>query len=128
MKITKKILVIGVLLLFILSLAGCANTAKVKEELCGEWGYTVQSINGPCYQIYTFDDDGTYEAVWINQNAPSKSSESEGTYKITGSKIILTEDNGELDTNIEYTFVNGKLNLVDKHSDNSGNRELLKLD
>lgn len=128
MKKLKQFISLMVVAVLIISLVGCANTSKVKEQLCGPWGYEVESINGKCYQFYIFSSDNTYQSVWENVNAPSKNSESKGEYKIEKDKIILTKDDGNLDSVIEYSFEDDKLTLIDKHSDNSGNRELIYIE
>ena len=128
MKTIKKIIFLALAVLMLVSVTGCGNEKEVKEKLCGEWGYIVDSINGPCYKIYTFKSDDTFESEWINENVPSKSSSDEGTYEIDGSKIVLTNKDGDIETVIEYTLENETLELVDKYSDNSGNRELIRID
>lgn len=101
---------------------------KLEENLIGGWGYQVNSIDGPCYQFYVFSADYTYQSVWDNENAPSKSSEVKGTYEIKDSEIILTDNSGATDTIIKYSYINGALQLIDTHSDGSGNRLLIKLE
>lgn len=121
MRKFKSIALVLVLALFAVVAIGCANTEKVKEELCGGWGYYVSSIDGPCYKIYVFSDDDTYESLWENENAPSKNSYSSGTYKITNSKIILTEEDGDKNE-LEYTFEDDELSIAD------GSHDLIKIE
>ena len=101
---------------------------KLEENLFGGWGYQIISIDGPCYQFYIFSADYTYQDIWENQNAPSKSSEGKGTYEVNDSEIILTDDSGKTETIIKYSYVNGVLQLINTYSDGSGNRPLIKLD
>jgi len=125
----KYRLVITLVMVTMLTLAatGCGKTDEMTKQLCGQWGYVVDSIDGECYQIYKFHKNGTYKSIWDNKNASWKSAEDEGTYVINTEEIILTDDEGELDSVIEYDFEGGVLTMVDRHSDGSGYRILTKL-
>ena len=125
-RILRMLSLMLLISLVMLVAVGCGEEGKVKENLRGRWYYVVYSIDGPCYQIYEFDSDGTYESSWENINAPYKNSYSEGTYEIKDGKITLTEDDGSVESIIEYTLDDDNLELVDKHSDGSGSRELSK--
>ena len=126
MKRFKEIsMIIIVLILTLTSTAGCSKEQKIEKELNGTWSYQVNSIDGPCFQSYTFKD-GTFGGSWVNVNAPSKSSFDNGTYEITDSEIILTNIDGDIVTIIEYTFVSGDLKLIDLYADRSGSRTLEK--
>ncbi|MBQ3162830.1 MAG: lipocalin family protein [Oscillospiraceae bacterium] len=128
MKKFKNAIIVLLTIVMTISLVGCGNTGKVKKQLSGSWGYQIMSINGPCYQFYIFSSDNTYQKKWVNENAPKKNSESEGTYKIEGTQIILTESDGDIDTIIEYSLENDTLKLTDTNSDGSGNHKLTRIE
>ena len=124
----KCICVFLIALILVAMMVGCSTTTEVAKELYGSWGYLVNSIDGPCYQFYIFSSDGTYQSIWDNQNAPRWSRENKGTYKIKNSEIILTDEEGDVDAIIEYTFNDGELKMVDTLGDGSGNYPLIRAD
>ena len=128
MKKFKNVVIVLLTIVMTISLVGCGNTGKVKKQLSGSWGYQIMSINGPCYQFYIFNSDNTYQSKWINENAPKKNSEDEGTYKIEGTQIILTESDGDVHSIIEYSLENDTLELTDTYSNGSGNQKLTRIE
>ena len=131
MKKVRNLLVLVLAALMIFAMVGCGKSEQIKlveKKICGSWGYVVYSIDGPCYQFYIFSSDGKYEAIWENENAPSKSSESSGKYEVEEKKITLYKSNGDVETVIEYTLDGDELKLVDKYSDGSGDNELTRVD
>ena len=127
-KSITKLMAFALFLILVAAVAsGCDKKDEVKEKLIGTWCYTITSINGPCSQIYTFYTDGTYEMTWENTNASFKSSSGRGTYAIEDSRIVLTGEDGKVDSIIEYSLEDEVLSLVDKNSDGSGNHLLTNI-
>jgi uncharacterized lipoprotein YehR (DUF1307 family) len=89
----KRVLAILLAAVLALSLAACgANKGKVDEELQGIWSSTSGTTT------YVFDN-GVFSAGAY-----------EGSYKINGSSITLTYDNG-FEAKFKYTFKNGELTV-----------------
>ena len=126
MKKSKIHVILIVLVLAIIFMVGCSQSQKLKKELNGTWRYTVISIDGPCYMIYTFNNNNTFKREWINVNVPSKTSYVSGTYEIMDSEIILTNSDGKTETIIKYTFEDDNLILIDLGIYGSKSRELVK--
>ena len=126
----KKIIsIVSVLAIIICMISGCTpNKDEIQEELRGTWSYShyASAVREQCYQIYKFSGDGTVEAAWINEDAPSKSSYHEGTYTIKNKKIVIEYTDKSEANIIEYSYNNGNLKLFDKGTDGSLEKELKK--
>lgn len=140
----KKILLIVMSCILILSLAGCSKdetpkaseTPKIKIDspIVGTWKYYKDIPDVPSQKTWTllFNKDGTYttegDTIKYKSDKAKNSTESshadtwgaKGTYSVTESRLILTrEDKGTTRTfNIEIKEENGEKQLIFK--DNSG--------
>ena len=133
----KKILLIVVSCLLILSLFGCSKgeppkvsvapeTPKVVSPIVGTWKYYKDVPKMPSYKTWTlaFTKDGTYTTTGSTITSGSKSHAdtwgAKGTYSVTESRLTLTrEDKGTTRTfNIEIKEDNGEKQLIFK--DHSG--------
>lgn len=140
----KKILVIVVSFILILSLVGCSKgttnisptpkTPEVVSPIVGIWKYYKDVPDVPSQKTWTlfFNKDGTYTTEgdtikYKSDNAKNSTGSShadtwgaKGTYSVTESKLTLTrEDKGTTRTfNIEIKEENGQKQLIFK--DNSG--------
>ena len=122
----RKISLLLVCMILVISLCGCGNTYHVKDAIRGKWYYCVVSIDGACYQIFDFEKDGTVEVSWINSGDSSKDSYHDGKYSIKKDTVVIKYDDGTNNDVLDYTYKNDTLTLFDTGSDGSLNNELKK--
>ncbi len=110
--------VVCLILCFILSvsvLSGCgASSAELKNELCGTWEYVGHAslVNEDWIMAYEFKADNTVDIAFTNLDSPEKSSNDEGAYKISNSKITVYGSDGDVRQIIEYTYTDGVLSMI----------------
>ena len=125
----KIIITLLILTLCAVSMIGCgATNDEIKSELRGTWYYdSYASVTGEhCHQIYEFNEDDKVEVSWVNDESPSKSSYKNAMYSIEQDHIAIIYYDGSKQTTIDFVYKNGKLQLFDRGSDGSIDRELNK--
>ncbi len=119
----KKLVALSLVCILVLSLCACSGAQKeeIKAKLTGPWGYTTDD---DMYIFFIFSYTGTVEFVasygdiilnnWVYE------------YEINEKEIIITNNSGETERIISYTYSGGKLSLVDKYKDGTGNDILIR--